>query len=123
VGVIWKEEKVLIALRPENGLLGGLWEFPGGKCRAGESLPACVQREIEEETGLAVQVGNKITTIRHAYTHFKITMHAFHCSYKGGEAVPHASQSLQWVPFSQLDQYAFPKANKRVIESLCAAGP
>ncbi len=118
VGVIWKENDVLIALRPEAGLLGGLWEFPGGKCRDNESLKACVQREVEEETGLKVTVGAKITSVKHAYTHFKITLHAFDCRYVSGTPEPKASQKLKWVGLDEIDQYAFPKANKTVLEAI-----
>jgi A/G-specific adenine glycosylase len=118
VGVIWKDNQVLIALRPEEGLLGGLWEFPGGKCHEDESLQACVRREIEEETGLKVTVGAKIATVKHAYTHFKITLHAFECHYVAGVPEPKVSQKLKWVGLDEIEQYAFPKANKSVLEAL-----
>jgi len=118
VGVIYKEHRVLIALRPEQGLLGGLWEFPGGKCRPDESLKDCVAREILEETGLIVCVGAKITSVNHAYTHFKITLHAFECDYLSGEALPKASQALKWVGLDEIDHYAFPKANQKVLAAL-----
>lgn len=118
VGVIWKDDRILIALRPEQGLLGGLWEFPGGKCKPDETLQDCVKREILEETGLTVQVGQKLETVKHAYTHFKITLHAFECHYVQGEAVPKASQALKWVTLDEIDQFAFPKANKKVLETL-----
>lgn len=120
VGVIYKNDKILIALRPEEGLLGGLWEFPGGKCKPDETLQDCVKREIKEETGLKVSVGPKIATVKHAYTHFKITLHAFVCDYVSGKASPKASQELRWVALEDLSDYAFPKANKKVLEALRA---
>lgn len=122
IGVIRRDsdDRILIALRPAEGLLGGLWEFPGGKCKPDESLVACVAREILEETGLTVQVGPKIASVKHAYTHFKITMHAFACEYVSGTAEPKASQELRWVALDEIQQYAFPKANKRVLEALLA---
>jgi A/G-specific adenine glycosylase len=118
VGVIHKEDRILIALRPENGLLGGLWEFPGGKCRESEMLKDCVKREILEETGLNITVDAQIAVVRHAYTHFKITLHAFDCQYLSGEAKPRASDALKWVTLDEIDRYAFPKANKKVLEVL-----
>jgi A/G-specific adenine glycosylase len=118
VGIVQHKERVLIALRPANGLLGNLWEFPGGKLKSAESLKECCEREIAEETGLKVQAGERIAIVKHAYTHFKITLHAFLCHYQGGKAKPKQSQEVRWVKLSELNEYAFPKANKKVIESL-----
>ena len=73
-GLVWRGDKVLIARRPSDGLLGGLWEFPGGKRRPGETLPAACAREVREETGLRVTVGEPFCRIEHAYTHFRITL-------------------------------------------------
>lgn len=115
-GVIWNGDQVLIQQRPAEGLLGGLWEFPGGKQEPNEELQATVQREIEEELGIQVQVNELITSVKHAYTHFKITLHAYHCTYISGEPVPQAAQAWKWVHPSELPQYAFPKANKTVLE-------
>ena len=82
-GVIWQGEpfasQLLIAQRPQDGMLGGLWEFPGGKREADDaSLAATLVREIDEELAIAIEVGAPITTVKHAYTHFRITLHAFH---------------------------------------------
>ncbi|WP_373533114.1 A/G-specific adenine glycosylase [Vampirovibrio sp.] len=118
VGIIWNDHQVLIQQRPENGLLGGLWEFPGGKQEPEETLEQTVFREIKEELGIEVTVGEKITAVKHAYTHFKITLHAYHCAYLGGEPKSLASQGWQWVSPDALEQFAFPKANKTVLTQL-----
>ncbi|MCS6989382.1 MAG: A/G-specific adenine glycosylase [Chloroherpetonaceae bacterium] len=118
VGIVLREGKALIALRPPNGLLGNLWEFPGGKRERGERLEDCCKREVEEETGLKVRVGKRIAVVKHAYSHFKITLHAFLCDWIEGEAQPKSSQEARWVSLDELDRYAFPKANKSVIEVL-----
>lgn len=118
VGVIWHEDRILIQQRPEEGLLGGLWEFPGGKKEEGESLEQTVAREIEEELCIQVSVGELITSVKHAYTHFKITLHAYHCQYISGEPQSRASQGWRWVKPDELTRYAFPKANKTVLETL-----
>lgn len=120
VGVIWDkaQQKVLIALRPETGLLAGMWEFPGGKCEDNETLAQCVVREIKEETGLVVEVASKLGEVKHAYTHFKITMHAFHCQLISGKAKPQKSQEIRWVKIDELEAYAFPKANKVILQKL-----
>lgn len=121
VGVIWRDSKILIALRPAEGLLGGLWEFPGGKCKPDETVQACIRREVLEETGLPVDVGTRIAIVKHAYTHFRITMHAYHCETTDNTiALPRASQALQWVTLDEIDRYAFPKANKTVLAELKA---
>ncbi|MEB3286504.1 MAG: A/G-specific adenine glycosylase [Vampirovibrionales bacterium] len=124
VGVIWDAEKkrVFIQQRPEQGLLGGLWEFPGGKQEAGETLEETVQREIQEELGLKVTVGSKITMVKHAYTHFKITLHAYHCELLSTQPPTlTAAIDSQWVPLADLERFAFPKANKLVLKELLEA--
>jgi A/G-specific adenine glycosylase len=120
VGVIWHENRVLIQQRPEEGLLGNLWEFPGGKQEPGETLQETVRREIEEELGIEVLVRESIAVVKHAYTHFKITLHAYHCQYQSGVPQPKACQAWHWVSPDELGQYAFPKANKTVLETMLA---
>ncbi|MCS7014391.1 MAG: A/G-specific adenine glycosylase [Chloroherpetonaceae bacterium] len=118
VGVVHRDGKVLIARRKAEGFLGNLWEFPGGKLQSGETLASCCQREIREETSLEVSVGEKFAEVKHAYTHFKITLHAFHCTYLSGEALARSSQEVRWVSPDELRQYPFPKANQAVIDAL-----
>lgn len=117
-GVIWHENKILIQRRPDKGLLGGMWEFPGGKQEPNETLEETVRREIREELEIEVTVGAKITTVRHAYTHFKITLHAYHCQYVSGTPQPKACEAWQWIAPEELSQFPFPKANKKVLEIL-----
>ncbi len=120
IGIVQHAGKVLIALRPPDGLLGNLWEFPGGKREPHESLVECCKREVEEETGLRVEVGERIAVVKHTYTHFKITLHAFLCTYQSGHAQPKSSKEIRWVTLQELHQFAFPKANKAVINALLA---
>ncbi len=116
IGLIQKGEHLLIQKRPANGLLGGLWEFPGGKIEVGESSEEALLREIKEETGLVVDLGEKIGTINHAYTHFKITMSAWFCTWIKGEAQMHTSSDNKWIPFAEIKKHAFPKANLKILE-------
>jgi A/G-specific adenine glycosylase len=120
VGVIWRDDRILIAKRPPEGLLGGLWEFPGGKPEPGESLEAAVVREIGEELDIEVEPGAKIAAVDHAYSHFAITLHAYHCRYRTGTPRPIGCQEFAWVKPDELDRYAFPAANRRVLERLRA---
>ena len=118
VGLIRRDQKLLIQRRPEDGLLGGLWEFPGGKIEAGETGEAALLREIKEETELEVVLGEEIGTIQHAYTHFKITLSAWFCHWVEGEAQTHAASESRWVLENELNTYAFPKANLKILELL-----
>lgn len=116
--VIRKNGRLLIAQRPLGGRLGGLWEFPGGKVEPGETLPQCLRREIKEELGIRIKVGKPITSIDHAYTHFKITLHAFECELMSGKPQVLQVQDFKWVRMSELEKYAFAKTDLRIIEAL-----
>lgn len=115
------EGRLLIQRRPQEAMLGGLWEFPGGKREAGESVIAACRRELKEELGVSIAVGERIHRLSHAYSHFRITMHAFAARIVDG--VPQSSSGLatRWVAPSDLDAYAFPRANRRLIDRLAAA--
>ena len=109
---------IYIQRRPLEGLLGGLWEFPGGKGEPGEGMEDAARRELREELGVEVDLGAPITTVDHAYSHFKITLHAYRGRIRRGTPRPTAATDWAWVPRSRLDDYAFPAANKRVLEAL-----
>jgi A/G-specific adenine glycosylase len=118
-GVIWDGDgHFLITQRPYGGLLGGLWEFPGGKRRPGESLPDCLHREICEELAIEIQVGNLLCTVEHSFTHFYMTLYAFHCQWLQGEPQLLGCRDLRWVTLDDLDTFAFPVADQRIITSL-----
>jgi A/G-specific adenine glycosylase len=115
-GLIWNHcGQVLIARRPNQGLLGGLWKFPGGKQNPGESLPTCLRRHVREELGIQVRVRRPITSVNHAYTHFRITLHAFHCAHRAGEPQPLTCVDWRWTTFGQLKDFAFSKADRKII--------
>lgn len=119
VGVVMDGEgRVLIQKRPESAMLGGLWEFPGGKVEAGETPRAACRRELREELGVEAEVGEPVARIAHAYSHFRITLHAFRCRLVAGIPVHAAGQPVAWVPVEALGAYAFPRANRRLIEAL-----
>jgi A/G-specific adenine glycosylase len=116
--VITDKGKVLIAQRPLEGMLGGLWEFPGGKQEPAETLTECLRREIREELGLEIEVGQLITTVKHAYTHFKITLHAFCCRLLEGEPRALGVADWRWVTLAELDAFPFPRTDLKIIEVL-----
>ncbi len=118
-GVIYNDDgQMLIAQRPPDGLLGGLWEFPGGKVEPGETLPECLQRELQEELAIGVRVGEQIVSAKHGFTHFRITLHAFECHYLEGPPLALGCADWRWVRLDELDQYTFGRADRGVIEEL-----
>ena len=120
--VVWRGPRLLIARRPEDGLLGGLWEFPGGKVEPGETPAEAASREVSEELGVSVEVLDTLAVVRHAYSHFRITLHLFHARWiNGGPAAEQAgpgNDSPRWVLPAELRRYAFPAANHAVIRQL-----
>ena len=119
--VIQRAGRLLITRRPQGGLLGGMWEFPGGKCQPGEDLVTCLQREIQEELAVRVAVGEPLGLYNHAYTHFRVTLHAFHCALSNG-AEPAAVQvdDLRWVTPGELADYPMGKIDRMIAEFLHA---
>ena len=111
---------VLIDQRLEEGLLGGMWEFPGGKQEPGESIEACIERELKEELDIAATVGEQLISVDHAYSHKKLRFVVHLCDWVSGEPQPLASQQVRWVRPEDLGNYAFPAANAKIIAALLA---
>jgi A/G-specific adenine glycosylase len=122
-GIIWQgtpyQSRLLIAQRPAEGMLGGLWEFPGGKLEVEDvDLRACLRREIEEELGIQIDVGDQLTTVRHAYTHFRITLHAFHAQHTSGTPQTLGVADWRWVTLDELAAFPFPVTDQKIIAAL-----
>ncbi|NKQ34801.1 MAG: A/G-specific adenine glycosylase [Chloroflexi bacterium] len=124
-GIIWQNGvspgeggRFLIAQRPLNGLLGGLWEFPGGKQEPDETLPQALEREIREEMDMMIRTDRFLTSIKHAYTHFRITLHAFHATHLRGEPQHIGVADHAWVTLADLDKYAFAVTDQQIIAAL-----
>jgi A/G-specific adenine glycosylase len=113
-----RDDKILIALRPNDAMLGGLWEFPGGKQEDGEKIQQAIERELKEELGVDVKAYKELMQLKHAYSHFSITMHAWFCILISGEPKPKESQEVRWVSRDELQEFPFPKANKVLTEKL-----
>ncbi|MCP4419141.1 MAG: A/G-specific adenine glycosylase [Chloroflexi bacterium] len=127
-GIIWQQGaavgdpngKFLIAQRPLDGLLGGLWEFPGGKQEPNETLPQALIREIEEELAMEISVENFVISVKHAYTHFRITLHAFHARHLSGNPQHLGVINHAWVTLDDLDDYAFAVTDRKIIAAFFA---
>jgi A/G-specific adenine glycosylase len=117
-GVVMKGDRFLITRRRTEGLLGGLWEFPGGKIGEGEVAATACAREVLEETGLAVFVAERMIRVRHAYTHFRIVMDVFRCRYQSGRVRLNGPTDFRWIGPDQIDDFAFPKANHAIFSLL-----
>jgi len=117
-GVVFKNGRVLITRRPAQGLLGGLWEFPGGKLRTGETPSAACLREIKEEVNLDVTIEEPLAQVRHAYSHFRIHMHVFRCRFTAGRVRLNGPTDHRWVRIADIDRFAFPGANHKFIPLL-----
>lgn len=116
--VIRRDGQFLLAQRPQDGLLGGMWEFPGGKQQEGEDLPTCLKREICEELDAEVKVGEEIGVYRHTYTHFKVTLHAFECSLNGDEPRPLEVTAIHWVTPNQFRYYPMGKIDRMIATDI-----
>jgi A/G-specific adenine glycosylase len=112
--VILRSNRVLLARRPVGKILGGMWEFPGGKQERDETLPHCLRRELREELGVKVRVGAKFATVDHAFTHFRITLHVFACNPMRGNPQPIGAAAVRWVRIKNLTDFPMGKADRIV---------
>ena len=118
VAVIQLDGNVLISQREQKGLLAGLWEFPGGKLeQADNSLEDCLKREVLEKTGREITIAEKIGAFKHAYTHFKITVHAWQASLASAPRLS-LPENLRWVLAADLPAYPMGKVARRISDQV-----
>lgn len=117
-GIVWNKNKLLIARRKSEGLLGGLWEFPGGDIKNSDSAEEACVRTIKDKTGIVSEIENYLTKVKHAYTHFKIEMEVFCCRYISGEIRLNGYDDYRWIKLDDVGNYAFPKANLKFVHLL-----
>ena len=116
--VIRDKDRVLIDKRRADSLLGGMWEFPGGKVENGENLEQAIVREIREELGLMIRAGRELNSYKHAYTHFSVIVHTFLCEIIAGEPKALESDEIAWVLISRLDEYPMGKVDRLISQDL-----
>jgi len=117
-GLIWNNGKILITQRPFNDTFGGLWEFPGGKQKSGETLEQCLVREIAEELNIQIQIDKKFMSLTYKYDHFQITLHVFFCTLENGIPESREVQDWKWIDLSEIDYYQFTEADQKVIQKI-----
>ena len=117
--VIERAGRFLVTRRLAGRHLEGLWEFPGGKCHVGETLDACVRRELREELDVDVRVGRECFATAHEYPDRRIELHFFVCDLLG-EPAPQLGQEMQWVAREDLGALGFPPADEAFIRALSA---
>lgn len=118
--LVYDDGRVLVTQRHADDMLGGLWEFPGGKREGNETLAECLAREIREELGIEIEVGDLLTVVEHAYTHFRITLYALRCRLVSGE--PHCLDcaAFRWVTLAELDALPMSVADRKIARALQA---
>ncbi len=123
--VMQRGGRYLITQRLLKGLLGGLWEFPGGKQEPNETLPECLARELQEELGIQIKVGEPLNVYRHAYTHFRVTVHTFLCQWQEGTPEPQLIQvqDLVWTEPGELANYPMGKVDRQIASQLVLGIP
>jgi A/G-specific adenine glycosylase len=123
VAVIYNEQRqILIDRRLSEGVFGGLWEFPGGKIEANETVQDCIRREILEEIGIHIEPGEHLMSLSHDYSHFRVTLHVYLCRYIAGEPQTLQCQEVRWVSLQEIEEFSFPTANLKIIAALKERG-
>lgn len=117
-GIIWRRGKVLLCRRRADAMLGGLWEFPGGKRKPGESIQHCIRRELREECDLPVTVADHLVDVTHTYTHLRVTLRVYHCRAGPGRVRRLGCDDARWVPPREIADYPLPAADVRILEAL-----
>ena len=115
--VVERDGRFLLTKRQQGAHLEGCWEFPGGKCDAGEALAKCLARELLEELDVDARIGEEIFTTTYAYPERSVELHFFRCELFG-EPRPQLDQEMRWVPREELPTLEFPPADAELIRLL-----
>lgn len=116
IAIIKKNGKYLIQKRPPSGLLADLWEFPGGKRKARETLKQALYREITEELSVEVKEETFLTRVYHAYTQFQVSLYAYECTIKNEPYLK--KKRHRWVTLKAFHRYPFPSGSAKIIKFL-----
>ena len=117
-GLVFRNGMLLITQRHADDHLGGLWEFPGGKREPNETFEECLVRELREELGIEVIVGELIESLTHTYPEKTVHLKFFRCVWKEHEPQSLGCSAFQWVSAHELGSYEFPAADARLLKTL-----
>jgi len=120
-GVVFRDGRVLITQRRPEDHLGGLWEFPGGKREPVETFEECLERELNEELGIEVDVREWLSSVTHSYPEKTVLLRFFRCCWRKNEPRVLGCHAFAWVTASQLSHYDFPPADESLLEKLRAS--
>jgi mutator protein MutT len=118
--VIERDGRFLVTRRQKGVHLEGFWEFPGGKCDAGESLASCLRRELREELDVDGTIGAEILSTTHHYPGRSVELHFLACTLYGDPS-PQLGQEMRWIPRGELRSLDFPPADAQLIDLLVGA--
>ena len=116
--LVFRHGELLITQRHADAHLGGLWEFPGGKREPNETFEACLARELREELGIEVAVGELVESLTHAYPEKTVHLKFFNCTLLSGVPQPLDCAAVKWVTTAKLGCYDFPAADAQLLERL-----
>lgn len=117
-GLVFRDGKLLITKRYDDAHLGGLWEFPGGKLEPNESFEQCLVRELKEELGIEVRVGELVESVTHEYPGKTVHLKFFFCDWHKNEPQPLGCSECKWVRADELKEHEFPEADARLLHRL-----
>ena len=117
-----QDERVLLARRRPDDARGGLWEFPGGKVEFGETPAQALARELSEELGIQVEVGEELAIAAHAYPDCKIRLHLFRCRILSGDPQPLGCAEVRWAGLAELERLPLAPADEKLLRRLKEAG-
>lgn len=118
IALVFREGRLLVTRRPSGVHLAGLWEFPGGKVRSGESPEACAERELVEEVGVVARARRRREAIDWEYADRRVTLHPVECDWVEGDGTLREVAELRWIEPRELTALSFPDANANLIRSL-----
>ena len=119
--VLWQSEsreRFLIAQRPSGKHLAGFWEFPGGKVETGESARSALERELEEEVGIAVGKASPLMRVYYRYPERNILLDTWEVVSFRGSAEPREDQALKWIGLQEIEAYRFPPADRPILDAI-----